>query len=269
MSFPIYIPVASPINTGSALSNPQGICYDSANNRIAICDFGTKTVIFLNATTFALITTVSVPALLGLTPISYDSVGNRFFVGKDGTNDISVINGINYTVTNFTVAVSGAASVYRGIAVDNTNDRLFISVTNENKIYIHKLSDLSFVTSFTHNNGGGICLDLSNNKIYIGQLTSILVYNATTYVLITTITGVGSLAITRAIGIIQSPINSNILYLCDSDDNKIVLLNKITNTIIAKIGGITNCRYNVFIGNNMYVTCGSINKLQKLENLTY
>lgn len=266
--FNIYKSIVDPVTTGTTFSNPQGICYDSANNRIAVCDFGSKTVIFLNATTFAVITTVSIPAFLGLTPIAYDSVGNRFFIGKDGTNDIAIIDGATYGVTNFTVAVSGVAAVYRGIVVDNTNDRLFISVTNENKIYIHKLSDLSFVTTFTHNNGGGISLDLPNNRIYIGQMSSIVVYNATTYALITTITGSGVLAFTNAVGISESPINSDILYVCDSTTNKIVHLRKSTNTIISKIGGITNCRYSTFIGNDLYVTSQSLNRLQKLENLT-
>ncbi|PIF30757.1 hypothetical protein CLU81_1204 [Flavobacterium sp. 9] len=260
--YSIYPNVIDYLSTTYA--NPVGIAYDVTGNRIAIVEFKTK-VSFIDATTFKVLNTILASSLdLFIASIGFDSVNNRFFVGSDNVNGkVHIISGIDYSVTLNAIYVP-TESIYRDFRFDYSTDRMFISCYGAasqpiSKISVHKISDLTLITSFDADKASGIEIDTTARKFYVAGHTSanIKVYDLDTYSLLNTITGSGDFALSLVYGITQDPSNSDYMIIQDYNLNKLCLLQKSTNTIIKQIKGFTSARLSVFINDKIYVTLGN------------
>jgi YVTN family beta-propeller protein len=81
-------------------TGPNGICFDptEANNRFFVCNLSSNTVTVFNATTLAVITTLS--ELSSPTGIAFDpnAENNRFAVTCGGNNSVVVYDSTNFTI---------------------------------------------------------------------------------------------------------------------------------------------------------------------------
>lgn len=264
--FPIYVSDYDIAFRGSTFSSPQGIAYDSVNNRMAIVNDGKNVVFIFNSITFDLIATVTLPTAV-YTGIVYDSVNNRFLITVDSETICRVIDGVTYAVTSFTIAKT-SGEVSRGIEVDVINDRIFITGSSvaDNKIFVHKASDFSSITTISVNRPLGILYDNANNLLYVTCVDNVVrIFNATTYALISTVSGSGVLALNIPLGLSYSNLDSNIIYIANSTGNKLSILNRTSRSITGQISGVTNAKYIKNIGNDLYVSSEILSKILKFN----
>lgn len=265
--YPSFIPYLA-----ATYTNPLGIAYDVVGNRIAIVDFGSK-VTFIDATTYSVLHTLSYPLTTNnIAAAGFDSVNNHFYLGEDGPNangKIRVISGVDYSeITNFN---NSAYAVYRGFCFDHSTDRMFVSCFGTagtqpiSTIEIYKISDHSYITSFNADKASGIEIDTTARKLYVAGHSSanVRVYDIDTFTLLNTITGSGDFSMSTAYGITQDPNNSDLMIVQEFTLNKLLLLRKSTNSIIGKMGGVTNPRMSVFVGTKIHVTQATINKVSE------
>lgn len=268
--YPIYPNTITYLS--ATYTNPLGIAYDAVGNRIAIVDFQTK-VTFINATTYAVITTVLASSLdSGIATIAFDSVNNRFLVGSDSVNGkVHLISGVDYSITLNVISTTSTQAVYRGVVFDYSTDRMFISCFGNpttqplSNIIVHKISDFSFVTSFNADKASGIEIDTTARKLYVAGHTSanVKVYDIDTFTLLNTITGSGDYALSLAYGITQDPNNSDYMIVQDFTLNRLVLLRKSTNSFINVMKGVTSARMSVIVNGKIHVTQANINKVSE------
>lgn len=270
--FPIYPNVVGYL--AATYTNPVGIAYDAVGNRIAIVDFGDK-VTFINATTYAVLHTISLPSALNkIAAIGFDSVNNNFYVGEDGdipspNGKIRVFSGVDYSETASFYHSSFAT--YRGFCFDYSTDRMFVSCYGIagsqpiSTIEIYKISDHSYITSFNADKASGIEIDTTARKLYVAGHSSanVKVYDIDTFSLLNTITGAGDLTLSLAYGITQDPNNSDLMIVQDYTNNKLLVLRKSTNSFINQMKGVTTPRISVFVGSKIHVTQATINKVSE------
>jgi DNA-binding beta-propeller fold protein YncE len=241
------------------LTTPAGIAYDAAGGRIAVVQVTPGTVVFLNATTLTVITTVTLTVHLSLNTVCFDAGGNRFFVSDD-QGQISIISGVDYSVSSF-VTLPASNPTCRAIRIADT--RIFFSCfytgTTTSKIYVYNLSSAALITSFSVNNITG--MEIYGGKIYAAchGANNVLVYDLTSYAFLSTITvGVDCFTITN------DP-DSDYMIIQSRDGNQLKLLTKSTGSITGGFAGITGPIDSVFINGKIYVTLQSAGKLAVVE----
>lgn len=235
----------------------HGIVYDSAGDRIAVCQWNGNKVTFLNATTLAILANVTISAP---SQIKFDSVNNRFFVASaDGTNPtpVNIINGNTYELTSNVIPTG--LFIIRGFEFDYANDKLFISSYNTNFIEIYKISDLGHIGSIAVNNPIGIVFD-SSGKLYVarGSNKVVDVYETITYTKTGSISGTtGTVTFSEAYSLAQDE-NNDLLIMTDRVEGKLVLLRKSTLTTIGtySINSVTQV---CTMGNKILATCQPLN----------
>lgn len=253
------------------LLSPQGIAMDITGNRLAVVenDFtvaGNNIVKIFNATTYALITSVTLTLIS--VALEYDNINNRFIVGYDSISSgriFTVISGVDYSVTHKNDS-DVTEWVVRAIKFDHANDRMFLTCfraeTNA-QVRIYKISDLSFITSFLCQRACGLELDIINNKIYVAcQSDAVLrVFNATTYALIETITLTG---MSEAYQIITDYSDPDLSIISDRVSNKMMVFKKSTKTLLKQHGGV-GVRFLVFKNSTELATTTSPNKISIIK----
>lgn len=257
--FPLNIVI--PKYVSASFNNPIGVAYNANDNIIGIANYGNKVVQFLNADTFEVVHSMTITTSQDqIAALEYDSLNNRYFLGYENNgNKIGIINGSDYSITTIPFSLDHVP-VTRGFQFDYANDRMFISAYRTNdvgKIYVYKISDLSYISDFTVSQSTGISLDNANSKLYVACHSSgeVRVYDSNTFVLLNTITGFN-----LAYSVYQDPDISNRLLVCDYSANELVLLDKDTNSIIGRLKNIANPRYSVIV-NNEIITTSATNKL--------
>lgn len=267
--FPLNI--NNPINYLSGFTNPLGIAYDTINNRIAVVNYNASSassISIRDATNLSLITTISSP--IASSVIKFDATGSRYLLGADAYGSLErglyTLDCTSYTITRV-INTTGKA-VLRGIEIDYPNDKLYVSYFGDvvfsiaAAVVIYKLSDFSYISEFAVSKSCGTALDLAAGKLYVACHSDgvVRVYDATTYTLLNTITGV-----TLAYGIVQDPANSDYMIVQDYSGNRLCLLKKSTNTIIGYYEGVNTPRFSIFLNGNIYTTQAAINNVGVTE----
>ena len=237
-----------------------GIAVDSANNRFGIVNYradgAINNILFYHTETYQLIQSIDVTGSKGA--LEHDAVGNRFFLGHNNDDGklFSIISGVDYSITTIDTPSSDSilAPVVRGFAIDSTNDKLFVSAyftQSIARIYVFKLSDLTFITSYPVSQCVGIYVDIPNNELFICRHSSgkVDVYNSLTNDFKRSITG-----FSNAYSIVVDPANSDLLIVVDNADNSLRLLKKSTNTILGKYEGIVSPRFSAFYNGKIMTT---------------
>lgn len=248
---------------------PSGLEVDPANDRMAIVIPGDNKVKFIKISDLSLITEVNVPTRpVG---IGFDSVNNRFFVMDDdqvsAEDRVYIIDGANYSVSADKTEFNNIDTA-RAVVFDYATDRMFMSSYTTNTVVVHKISDLSFITTMSVSKAVGLHLDVANNKLYVGCHSDklIRIYNATTYAFIESISGTAqTIKFSEAYNLKVDDQNPNYLLANDRIEKKIVVINKTTKTIIGQFQLGQSCLYFAPVNGKIYVTFYDINLIGILE----
>ncbi|MGL5830613.1 MAG: beta-propeller fold lactonase family protein [Candidatus Altimarinota bacterium] len=156
----------------SHVSNPQGLAYDSAGQRLFVSDAdfhrvmvydvavitnGENAVNVLGQANFAGNSSNSTAAGMGAPRgMDYDAVGQRLFVANgnqnrvtvynladgitDGENAVNVLGQVNFTNSGSATTQAGMSDP-RAVVYDSDNQRLFVAASGNNRVTIYDLSD--------------------------------------------------------------------------------------------------------------------------------
>lgn len=147
--------------TISGLSNPQSLAFDHINNRLFVGDYGNNRVLIFDTTQIV-----------------------------NGENAIYVIGQSNFTTATAVNATSSVSGV-SGLAVDLTNNRLFVSLSSYHRISIFDIGNIingedavnvlgqanfSSITSLTSqsrlNNPSGLYYDANANRLFVADTSN-------------------------------------------------------------------------------------------------
>lgn len=178
-------------SNGTTSNSTRRICYDltTANNRLFVPNNGPGTLSVVNATTFAIVATIT--GLSSIQAVSIDISTNTIYAC--GGANIWVINGSTYSIIT---TITGFTDL-RGIAVDPvaTNHRAFVCDFSTSIIYIINTSTNTSASSFASSTQPfGIDFDpvSANNRLAVAYLSgSVQFLNATTFGVLGTTTGLG------------------------------------------------------------------------------
>ena len=178
----------APINDASAAentviatvpvgTNPEGIAFDSANNRMYVANQDDDTVSVINTTTNAVDATISV----GTNPdgIAFDSANNRMYVANAVANTVSVIN----TATNAVDATISVGTTPSGIAFDSANNRMYVPNYSDDTVSVINTATNAVDATISVGDGPrAIAFDSANNRMYVTNslTTTVSVINTTT-----------------------------------------------------------------------------------------
>ena len=169
-----------------SFSTPIAIAIDAANNRIYVTNYSGSTVSILNylnpSAGSATVITQTQGSFNVPRGIAIDAANNRIFVTNVNSSTVSIVNYSNvsatgaflFTSTTVITTTQGTFNSPRGIAIDNTNNRIFI-VNNGNYTvsilnYLNPTAGSPTVittTQGTFNSPVGIAIDTTNNRIFV------------------------------------------------------------------------------------------------------
>ncbi len=208
--------------TASKMYAPHYIDYDSVNNRLFVGDTHNRRVLIFDTTAItngenavnvigqSLFTTAQIATTQSrfnlVTGVVYDSVNNRLFVGDynnhrvmvfdtttitDGENAINVLGQSNFTSNSNALDQDSFYTRVFGLAYDFTNQRLFATDTDANRILVFDVAEITNGENavnvigqgnFTSDNYGtsqsaitsplGIFYDNTNTRLYLGEYDS-------------------------------------------------------------------------------------------------
>lgn len=249
----------------------NSMCYDSTRSKIVVLDgvsntASPRTIRILDLSTL----TENASSVIGsiiLNVISYDSVSDNYYVGYDtsaasnqaylkvSASSLSVISTISHSTNNVRTS--------RGISIDHIHDKIFISDSTSNVVYVFKYSDDTFITSFSVPRAVGTYVDESVNELYVAGLgnAEVYVYSTIDYSLIRTITGIGDLALTDVYTIFKDENDSDILLFSCRNNSSIALYRKSTNVVFGKFNGLQVPIYGVSKGSYVYAVQQNLNKV--------
>jgi hypothetical protein len=125
--------------TSQALGAARGIAYDAQRDLLYVAADFTNIAVFANASTASgavnPVRTIAVPNSGSINALALDVAGDRLFVDNQGTvyvyDNASTLNGS--IAPNRTFGITNVSSY--GLALDTTNNTLYVSSRNDNKIY--------------------------------------------------------------------------------------------------------------------------------------
>jgi YVTN family beta-propeller protein len=153
--------VIETVNVGQL---PQGVAFDSANNRMYVVNYWVNTVSVIDTSDNTVTDTITV----GTQPqdIAFDSANNRMYVTNGGAGTVSVIDTSDNTVTD-TITV-GAST--RGIAFDSANNRMYVANGGAGTVSVIDTSDNTVTDTITVGSvPHGIAFDSANNRMYVSN----------------------------------------------------------------------------------------------------
>lgn len=241
------------ITTISVGSGPQGIAINPTTGLAYVANQGTTTVSVINLSTDAV--TATIPGLSGPRSIAINSSTNTVYVTNYNGGTVSVINGATNTVT--TTITVGSNPV--GLALDVADSKLFVANYSSSSVsVINTSTNAVSATVSVFSNPYEVVFNAELGVVYVSQANggncSVDVINAATNAVSTTI------AISRAYleGLAYNSA-TNRLYVSATYDGYLVVINTITNTIVASVS-VTSSGNN---GQNLQPTTNSS------ANLTY
>lgn len=110
---------------------PQGVAYDSTNGLIYVANSGSENVSVINSATNQLVPLGSGALQVGGDPlgIAFDPANGEIYVANDASNNVSVINAATETLVT---TISFTTTIFPfGVAVDTSNDRVFVTGQND------------------------------------------------------------------------------------------------------------------------------------------
>ena len=180
----------SQIFPNGPLRLPNGGAMDSTCSNLYVTNTepGSNNVIRINLTTFTVTLVANIPFPI---LICFNSLSDCFFVSSLTTNSIYIITNGGTGITSPYI-VGGELSAPRGVAVDNTCERLFVTNNNNNGttnaeinyisvyniININSPSFLYNITGSVLNKPRGFCFNYSdNNNLLISNFGNDTIYN--------------------------------------------------------------------------------------------
>jgi hypothetical protein len=207
-----------------------------SNNRFFVSCYYSQSVQVVNATTFAVIATVSNSS--GVGGISFDSVNNRLFVC--GSNNINIYDGSSFVLLNTINSI--ATPQYVLFDPVSAHNRFFVADYNTNSVYIldgTSFAILSQISGFT--SPVGIVVDVANNRFFVANEhgSSIYVYDATS---LAQINDIGS-GFTYPYGMAIDPVTANNrIIVADLVQNLLFSINLGTLGVTQMSLGFGQCR---------------------------
>jgi DNA-binding beta-propeller fold protein YncE len=169
--------------TQIGMNLPEGVTYDSANQRLFVSEFKNNRVLVFNAATstitngeaasnilgqvnYATSTSATTQAGLNIPQgLAYDTVSYRLFVTDSGNNRVLVFNVATSTIANneTSTAVLGQASFTvstaattqsgmqrpQGLAYDSINQNLFVTEQSNNRVMVFSVATSTLVATGT------------------------------------------------------------------------------------------------------------------------
>jgi YVTN family beta-propeller protein len=228
------------ISTGQI--GPQGMALDTLNNNIYITYYNSSTIVVLDGDTNSPITTIIGAG--GPVGICFDSINNQMYVTNFNTANVSVINTLTNTITS-TISVGNAPF---NPSFDPTMGRVFVPNANDNTMSVIDVFTNTVISTVSFAGLPGslyprTCkVNTLNNTVYVALQNSDLIVPVNTITLATGSTiSVGSSPYDMTID------SSNRLYVTNSSDSTISVINTTTNTVVKTIssigGGATGIDY--------------------------
>mgnify|MGYP000150237645 CR=1 FL=1 len=250
------------IATISVGSSPQGIAFDSANNRMYVANYGPNTVSVINTATNAVIATISV----GSNPydVAFDSANNRMYVANYGGNTVSVIDTSDNSVDPSTISVGSGP---RDITFDSANNRMYVTNTGSNNVsVINTATNAVIATISVGSSPRGVAFDSANNRMYVvnNGPNNVSVIDTSDNSVDPSTISVGS----SPHGIAFDSAN-NRMYVVNYGNSKVSVINTATNAVDATISVGSNPFGIAFdsANNRMYVTNHIGNTVSVIETL--
>jgi YVTN family beta-propeller protein len=227
----------APINDASAAENtviatltvgtsPEGIAFDSANNRMYVANNGDNTINVINTITNSVYATF----LVGINPsgIAFDSANNRMYVANDGANTVDVVSVDTFpSGTNISVGTTPV-----DVAFDSANNRMYVANYNGDTVSVINTTTKAVDTTISVGDGPrAIAFDSANNRMYVPNYSddTVSVINTTTNAVDTTISvgdGPRDIAFDSA---------NNRMYVTNSLTTTVSVINTATNAVDATI----------------------------------
>jgi YVTN family beta-propeller protein len=163
-------PEIDPITVGNL---PQGIAYDSENERMYVANYDDGTVSVIDTTTNTVIyTDPSTPEIDPITVgggprgIAYDSGNERMYVTNNGDNTVSVIDTTTNTVIGSPIEVAGNP---QGITYSSTTLDVYVANVIGNTVSVIDTTTNTVIGSPIEvgQNPSGIAFDPINDRVYV------------------------------------------------------------------------------------------------------
>jgi gliding motility-associated-like protein len=227
-----------------------------------IPNFDAGTVSVINATTNALITTITVGANPYNVMVSHDY--NRIYVANQGSNNVSVI----YMPTNRVLATIPGFSSVGAMAVSPDNLLTYVLNTASNTVSV--ISNITYTVVSTIPVGVhpiGLALSTNGSKLYVTNNNGTISIINTADLSVTT---TGPIVSNLTYIVLSPDINSSKLYVADLVFNKIDVISTATNTVMNSIP--ISSRPNVIAvspdGSRLYVASSASNNVSVINTAT-
>ena len=226
------VPCEVTVDTITGLgSSPNGIAYDSKNERMYTANFGgfdDNDVSVIDTKTNTVIKTITVgPAAFG---IAHDPVKKRMYVTYDD-NDVAVID----TATNTVIHTLTVGNGPTGIAYDPVNKRMYVTNFSDDSVsIIDTNSNLPSVIGTIPAVGDGpigIAYDSKNKRMYVTNFSddSVSVINTFSNAVIDSIT-VGD----QPNGVAYDPVKKR-MYVANQVSDTVSVIDTFSNNVIDTI----------------------------------
>lgn len=225
-----------------------------------IPNFNANTVSVINATTYALITTVPVGTNPYGVMVSHDY--NRVYVANQGSNDVSVI----YMPTNRVLATIPGLSTPGAIAISSNNQIVYVANSSSNTVSVINALNNTIVNTITvGQNPVGLSLNFNGDKLYVANGDgTISVINTTTLGVTITPSIVSNPSFT-----LLSPDNSK-LYVVEPASNQIDIISTTNNTLTGhiQVGSVPKGIAISPDGSRLYVSNSADNNIAVINTTT-
>ncbi|MBP6866390.1 MAG: peptidoglycan-binding protein [Candidatus Pacebacteria bacterium] len=258
--------------TLTGMSNPVGVAYDSAHNRLFVVQSSRRITVYDVASITDGEAAVNVLGQADFTSsgsattatgvnsprgVSYDDTNQRLFVADtsnnrvlvydvasitDGEAAVNVLGQPDFITSNLSLSATGMGTP-KGTAYDSTNKRLFVADTNNNRITVYDVSvptipTVSNITSST-TNGSYITLDTISIQVVFSEsvnvtgLPQLTLETGTTDQVLDYVSGTGSDTLTFTYTIQAGDTSADLDYV---GANSLALNG---GTIVATVGGLS------------------------------
>jgi len=123
------------VHTIKGLDEPQGICYISGSNEIAVANGGNGQCVFYSASTYAVVSAIDLGS--DADNIRYDDINKKIYVGY-GSGGIAIIDAATHKKVNDVKLPAHPES----FQMDQRNHLLFVNLPDDNSITVIDLQTL-------------------------------------------------------------------------------------------------------------------------------
>jgi DNA-binding beta-propeller fold protein YncE len=146
------------------LKEPQGIVYIPSSNRLVVANGDDGIVIFFDATTFQILSSVALKS--DADNVRYDATSNLIYVGYGSGSIASIDAGTMKQTTG--IPLDGHPESFQ---LAKQKNRLYVNVPDENKIQVADLTTHKVIANWKNTSASSnfpMALDENNNRLFVG-----------------------------------------------------------------------------------------------------